>query len=610
MANQNWHLHNGATRLGAIIFISLVIYSSLVALKPSSLNFTETQLDGFYTISKDRGIDISPLLREPDLDPDPRHLHSSPLGAVACDVPHCSKLGASILEKGGNAADAAVTVALCVGGTNMFNSGIGGGGFIVSKKFKEDAISIDAREMAPIRSHKYMYKGREYLSKVSGLAAAIPGELKGLYTLFESQGSGVLSWSDVIMPVVDLMRGGWNTSIVLSAAVAADKHIFEKDYQTWNFLFRDNSTTEVIRQGDRIRQTALADTLELIAKNGSDAIFYDPHGPIASHLIRTIQRNGGIFTNEDFEMYNVSITRALHTEFLGNDVFTCAGSCSGPAMITGLKIMNSYGVHEGGDMEPVATHRLVESMKWIASSRSRLGDQTNNMIEFVTSDDWAEYARKHIDDNKTLNHWSEYKPAYEVTNPHGTTSFSIVDRNHNAVAMTSTINLLFGCLVRDSTTGIILNNEMDDFSTPGVPNAFGVEPSVYNFINPRKRPLSSSVPTIVVNELKRPDLIIGAAGGSRITTAVFQAIVRVYSYNMPILETLSYPRMHHQLLPDTIEHEVHIGSDITEALQARGHNMTVSIPKTAMNAIRRWRAQYHAVSDYWRKRGEAAVPNK
>lgn len=558
-------------------------------------------------ISRDRGIDLSKLARMPSLDPDPVHLHKTVRGAVACDIPLCSQLGVDILDRGGNAADAAVTVALCVGGINMFNSGIGGGAYFVAKKYGEDAITIDAREAAPLRSDQMMFKGREYLSKVGGLAAGIPGELKGLYTLHKLQGSGELQWHELIMPVVDILRHGWNASVVLASVVEIDKEVLKANYDDYYFLFKDDTETEVIELGDIVRHKELADTLEMVAKNGSDAIFYDPQGPIASNLIKAANAHGGIFTEEDFSSYHVDVTAALHTTYLGNDVYTAGGSSSGPALVHGLNMMDTFGEHVGGDMNPVATHRLVETMKWMASSRSRLGDPETNMTEFVTGQEWARYSLDRLNDTQAQKHWSDYLPVYDINTPHGTISFAIVDEHHNAVGVTSTINLLFGSLVRDKVTGIILNNEMDDFCTPGIPNSFGVEPSAYNFIRPKKRPLSSSVPTIVVNELGKPDFVIASAGGSRILTAVFQAIVRVYSYNMPLLEAIAYPRVHHQLLPNVVEHEVYIGSDTKEALTGKGHELSEVTPATAMNGIRRWRGEYQAVSDFWRKRGEAAV---
>ena len=567
-----------------------------------------TQMTNYAVISQDRGIDLSKLVRQPSLTPDKRHVHTTMKGSVACDVPVCSQLGVDILEKGGNSADAAVTVALCVGGINMFNSGIGGGGYFVAKKYdEEEAIAIDAREAAPLASDKYMFKGREYLSKVGGLAAGIPGEIKGLYTLFELQGSGNLSWGDVVMPVVELLRGGWNASVVLAAVVEADKKVLLANREDYYFLFKGNTTDQVIELNDLVRHLELANTLELIANNGSDAIFYDPQGPIASNLIKTANEHGGIFSDDDFSGYSVDVRPAIKTRFLNNDVFTAGGSSSGPALVHALNIMDHFGEHVGGDMDPLATHRLVEAMKWAASSRSRLGDPDTNLTDFVIGKEWTQYAIDHWNDSHTLAHWMDYKPEYELNQPHGTTSFAIVDKDHNSVAVTSTINLLFGSLVRDKVTGVILNNEMDDFSTPGVPNSFGVEPSIHNFIRPKKRPLSSSVPTIIVNELGKPDLVIASAGGSRILTAVLQAIVRVYSYHMPLLEAIAYPRIHHQLMPDHIEHEDFIGSDIIEALKEKGHSMVRSEPKTAMNAIRRWQGDYLAVSDFWRKRAEAAA---
>lgn len=596
-----------------LISVSFFLYcSSLNTASTSTLAtslFHKNGHDELFFITADRGIEISPLKREPSLTPDVSLLKKSLKGAVSSDIEECSILGTQILEKGGFAADAAVTVALCVGAINSFNSGIGGGGFITSKLYENDdnVISIDAREAAPLKSTEDMFSGKKELAKVGGLAAGIPGELKGLYKLFKLHGSGKLSWQEVVQPVVDLTANGFNASIVLSSVIQIDKDFLRENYDTWKYLFKEGSKTDLVEAGDLVKRPELSKTLELIAMNGSDSIFYDPKGPIASNLIKAVNNAGGVFTEQDFEDYDAIVYPALKTKFLGNDVYTCQGSCSGPALVTGLNIYDKFGEQHGNDMEEVSTHRLIETMKHMASARTRLGDLTNNNIEVVTSEEYADEAFHLINDTKTLDSWRDYKPQYEGNTPHGTTHFAVVDQYNNAVSMTSTINLLFGSMVKDPVTGIILNDEMDDFSTPGFNNSFGLAPSAYNLIRPGKRPLSSSVPTIIVNELGKPDLIIGAAGGSRIMTAVFQAIVRTYSFNMPLLETLAYPRLHHQLLPDYIEHEQFIGSDIRESLIAKGHNMKLEVPKTAMNGIRRWQGEWHAVSDYWRKRGVSAA---
>lgn len=553
------------------------------------------------------GIEIDPLQRLPSLSPDPKRVFKSQFGGVSSDIPQCSQLGVGIMKKGGSAADAAVTVALCLGLINSFNSGIGGGAYIVSKQFKQDAISIDAREMAPVKSHKDMFKHQEHLSKVGGLAPGVPGEVKGLYELYTLQGSGNLTWRQLLEPVIDIAHHGWNCSEVLSAVVYLARDKLRANYHDWSYLFKRGSTSELVQTGDLMFNHELGHTLELIAEHGA-AVFYNSSGPIASHLIRKVNDEGGIFTPADFdELYKVEVYPSLKTTFLGNEVHTCAGTCSGPALISGLNIMDRYGECVGCDMAPVPTQRLIEAMKWMASARSRLGDPTNNQTAYVTSAEWSDMAYSHINDSQTLANYSDYHPLYEITESHGTTHFSIVDSNHNAIAMTSTINLLFGSFVRDPVTGIILNNQMDDFSTPGVPNTFGVEPSIYNFIKPGKRPLSSTAPTIVVNELGKPELVIGSAGGSRIVTAIFQAIVRIYSYKIPLLETIAYPRLHHQLLPYYIEHEPFIGSDIIGEMIAKGHDLVKELPKTAMNGIHRFRGEYHFVSDFWRKRAEPAV---
>ncbi|QPG76650.1 hypothetical protein FOA43_004042 [Brettanomyces nanus] len=544
-------------------------------------------------------------------------------GAVASDLERCSDLGVSILQKGGSAADAAVTTCLCIGALDtMFSSGIGGGAFITSKLAgtDTDAISIDAREMAPAAASRDMFQGREIASKYGGLAVAIPGELRGLYTLYKEHGSGNLTWPELITPVADIVRHGWKVSKHLALAFEIQEPAIRFYRKDWQFAF--NSNGKLKQAGDWISRPALADTLDAVARNGSDAIFYDPNGRIAQSLAAKTRETSGILTAEDFSFYRAVVEPAVAFKGFSSrnlTVYTANGSSSGVALLAGLALADGFDEVNGTDFEAVPTQRLVESMKWLASVRTHLGDvgvfNTNatarqehceRYSQFLTTQ-WIGRTREKIRDDRTLPSWKDYEPAYQANDPHGTSSLSVVDSWNNAVTITTTVNLLFGSVVHDPVTGIILNNEMDDFSIPTTQNAFDLRPSVYNYIEPLKRPLSSSAQTIVYDPATgRVDLVIGAAGGSRIPTAILQALIRIYHYDMNITDTIAFPRLHHQLIPEVLYVEDPLNTEMVKQMQLRGHTVEDVTHMTAMNGIRIKHGKLYAQSDYWRKLGIAA----
>jgi gamma-glutamyltranspeptidase/glutathione hydrolase len=565
---------------------------------------------------------------KPTLEPNVSHLHRGSSAMVASDVPLCSTMGKSILQQGGNAADAAITVALCIGSINSHSSGIGGGGFILSKNH-QDIISIDAREMAPGNAFKDMYNKSPFLSKVGGLAVAIPGELAGLYELYSKHGSGNLSWKQLFDPVIKLNYHGWNCSLVFGIILKIeDDLVFSKVpmiKDQWDFIYNNDSDSfstpkRLKQEGDWITRPNYAKTLELIANNGSSDIFYDPDGPIVSSLVKTANNLGGFLNKQDFIKYKPKVETPLSANItLPNgkrlNVFTANGVTSGLALISGWNFFNR--IYKSDDSDLLITHKLIESFKWLASVRTRLGDvnfhRKQKLIEKYTSTDWiTEILNKDgYSDNQTFS-WKHYGPKFDIIENQGTSHFSIIDKDGNSIGMTTTVNLLFGSMVYDNSTGIILNNEMDDFSTPKIANAFNLTPSIFNFIAPYKRPLSSTSLTLIVDELNgKPDLMIGAAGGSRIPTAVLQAIIRVYYQGFSILNALSYPRIHHQLIPQYVMVEdlqvfdnEHC-SDLRSGLQQLGHTLKESGTLTSMNAIKRNGEFLEGVSDYWRKNGEA-----
>lgn len=544
-----------------------------------------------------------------------QHLVMAKHGAVSCDVPICSKLGTDILKRGGSAVDASITTALCLGSINSFSSGLGGSGVMVVKPTDEKATSFNFLGKAGRYAHKDMFKENPMLSKSGGLSVTVPGELAGLYEAYTRFSSGRLSWAELIYPVVELNRYGFvmddALSIVTQTLAASADNGQPELRDSFDWLFNDKG--EPLGFGDRVYRPKLANTLNLIALNGSAAIFYDPEGPIAPNLVQAVRRTGGVLTLEDFKDYNVTVGPALTGHFRGREVSTAPNPASGPILINGLNILDGFEQPEpeSGDFEAVSTQRLIETMKWMGASRSQLGDpvdvDNSALIKRILSTEWADTTRAKISDNITYL-WQFYNPEYEVKNSHGSVHFSVIDADGMAVSMTTTINLVFGSLVVDPATGIVLNNEMDNFSTPGSRNEHGLEESIYNYIAPFKRPISPSVPTVITNlSTNRAELIIGSGGGSSSLTSVVQAIVRKLDYNMPLLKVIQAIRIHHQLLPDVVFIEPVILKSVTEEIIKCGHTIDRVMPTSTINGIYvdPVSGVIHAVSDFWRNRGDA-----
>ncbi|SCU83783.1 LAME_0C06634g1_1 [Lachancea meyersii CBS 8951] len=609
----------------------VALKSLFLAVSLASLAAASSQR--FFETESGHNIDIKPLPRDPTLTPNASQvLRTGRSGAISSDSETCNRLAVDrILKKfeHSNAADAAVTVALCLGMKNFFSSGVGGGGFAVfvggNKNVAETDSSplfFDFRERAPGLSHKEMFDNKPNASQVGGLAVGVPGELKGLYELYEKRGSGHVKWKDLLEPVVELGIKGWPVNELTEAVLKMYEPYFLEHSDDWSFVLNSDKN-ETLQYGDTMKRTAFARTLQELAMNGTAAPFYDPTHRIGKAIVKKVKESGGIITESDLENYYVNMSKPLSTKIRAGwanvpnndlEVFTSSGSSSGAALLSALKILDHFPSAKGGDYTPQQAYILVECMKYMSSARSRLGDYSleNKMperIQEVLEANWTETAVKNINANletlKTLASWKDYKPLYELTDPHGTTHFSVVDKYNNAVSLTSTVNLLFGSLVHDQETGILFNNQMEDFSQPQRSNAFGLAPSVYNFAEPGKRPLSSAAPVVVLNALGQTDLVIGASGGSRITPSIFQTLVRLYWYDMPLLETIAYPRVHHQLLPDQLEVESLklLGKDTVKSLRQMGHHVIEESPKSVVNAIKRGVGEWYAVSDYWRKRG-------
>ncbi|KAJ5312760.1 Gamma-glutamyltranspeptidase [Penicillium antarcticum] len=509
-----------------------------------------------------------------------RHIAPGKLGAVASESAICSKHGTDMLKMGGNAADALVATEFCIGVIGMYHSGIGGGGFMLVKSPNGTYEFIDFRETAPAAAFEDMYKNNEDASIYGGLASGVPGEVRGLEHLHKKYGS--LPWSTVMQPAIRTAREGFPVTADLvkyMKSAVGDGEDFLSKNPTWAIDFAPNGTR--LGLGDTITRRRYADTLEAIAERGPDA-FYT--GPIAETMINALQSENGTMTMEDLSNYTVAIRNISQIDYRGYTVTSTSAPSSGIVAMSILKILGTYkDLFSTQEDIHLSTHRMDEAMRFGYGERSNLGDPlfVEGMAQYETemlAQSTIDEIRSKISDVRTQN-VSAYDPSgLESLDTPGTSHIAAADHTGLAVSVITTINLLFGSHVMVPETGIIMNDEMNDFSIPGSSNQFGYIPSVANYVRPGKRPLSSITPAIVT----RPDgslfLIAGSAGGSRIITATVQNIIHSIDQGLSAAESLAKPRLHDQLVPNQVSFEYAYNNDTVAFMEARGHNVTWVAP--------------------------------
>ncbi len=462
--------------------------------------------------------------------------------AVAMPDRFAAQAAAKILRGGGNAVDAAITAAFVLAVTLPEAGNIGGGGFMLSHVNGEDAF-LDFRERAPSQAHRDMYldEGGNFIqqdSLLGGKASGVPGTVRGMH--LAHQRYGTLPWASLLHPAIALARDGFVVPPEL-ARYAAEK-VIETSGKT-NFA----NYFSALRADKVFKQAELAATLQRIAKNPDD--FYS--GVTAQQIVAQMKRSGGLITLEDLHAYTAVWRRPLRQRWRDYTVVTAPPPSSGGIALTQLLHMRDYADTAFRDVwhnSPQYIHLLAEIEKRVFADRAEyLGDP-----DFVTipvtqllAEDYLRRRASEINPDK-ISTVTAVPAGLESTD---TTHFSILDKDGNAVAITYTLNWEFGSGVVVEGAGFVLNNEMDDFSAkPGVKNKFGVIGSARNAIAPGKRMLSSMTPTILLKQ-GRPALILGTPGGSTILTSIYQVILNVYDYGMPLQAAVDATRYHHQL-PD------------------------------------------------------------
>jgi gamma-glutamyltranspeptidase/glutathione hydrolase len=495
-------------------------------------------------------------------------------------------VGAEILRQGGNAVDAAVAVGYALAVVNPCCGNIGGGGFATLRLADGRDVFLNFRERAPLAATPTMYldaKGEviEGLSLTGYKAVAVPGTVLGLDTLLQRYGT--MTRETVMAPAIRLAGEGFVLDQGDSDIIARAAEDLAKEPAAASLFLRQGKP---LAAGDRLVQKDLAASLSAIAAEGPDAFY---KGPIAEQIVAASAANGGILTREDFASYTVTEEKPIRCSYRGHVIISAPPPSSGGATICLImNILHGYPMAEFGWQSAKSVHVMAEAMRHAFVDRNfRLGDPAfvANPIEQLLSEAHAAEIRAAMDMTKAAKS-SDVQPG---TPPHGgtqTTHYSIIDAAGNAVAVTYTINALFGAKVIAGGTGFFLNGEMDDFTIkPGTPNLFGLVQGSANAIAPGKRPLSSMSPTIVTRDGK-PFIVMGSPGGSRIITILVQVLLNVIEHGMTIQEAVNAPRIHHQWLPDQITVEPFALSPDTRALlEAMGHKIVVQSEWGAAEAI-------------------------
>ncbi|MFO0991796.1 MAG: gamma-glutamyltransferase [Hyphomicrobiales bacterium] len=507
-------------------------------------------------------------------------------GMVVSSQHLASQVGVEILEAGGNAVDAAVAVGYAMAVVNPCCGNLGGGGFATIRLADGSAMFVNFREKAPLAATPNMYldaKGEliENASLVGYLAVAVPGSVLGLDSMLAKYGT--MSRAAVMAPAIKLAAEGFTLTAGDATILATAAEAFAKQPNVAAIFLKDGKP---LKEGDRLIQPDLARTLKAIAETGSDAFY---RGAIADKIVTASRANGGILSKEDFTKHSVSETAPLECSYRGYEIYSAPPpSSGGTAICLILHIIEAYPMRDWGYHSAQAVHVLAEAMRHAFVDRNfLLGDPDfiSNPLGRLLSKEYAAKLSAAIKMDKATpsTELQQGKPPHEGTQ---TTHYSIVDKAGNAIAVTTTLNALFGAKVIAGDTGFFLNDEMDDFTTkPGAANLFGLVQGENNAIAPGKRPLSSMSPTIVAKDGKT-FLVVGSPGGSRIISIVAQVIIDVVDYGMTIQEAVNAPRIHHQWLPDQITVEPFaLSADTTALLTARGHKIVTQSPWGAAEAI-------------------------
>nr|WP_245411936.1 gamma-glutamyltransferase [Methylocella silvestris] len=488
-----------------------------------------------------------------------------------------TRIGVEILRQGGNAVDAAVAVALALAVTLPRAGNLGGGGFMLVHIAKsKKTTAIDYRETAPAAATRDMFLDASGAadpdkSRNSGLAVGVPGTVAGLVLAYQRYGSGKLTLAELAAPAARLAREGLIVGDDLADSLPQARRLARWPSSARIFMHGDGAP---LRVGELLLQPDLANVLEAIGRDG-DRAFYE--GEVADKIVASVAAAGGRMTRDDLKSYRAVEREPVRGEYRGRQIISMPPPSSGGLhVIELLNILESFPLADLGPDSAATIHLFAEGMKLVYADRARyLGDpdQVSIPLQALLSKAYAARLRSEISTQRA-------RPANEIApvdpTPYEsdqTTHFSIVDAEGNAVSNTYTLNFSYGLGLVAEGTGVLLNNELDDFAAkPGAPNAFGLTGGEANAPAPRKRPLSSMAPTMVFRD-DQLELVTGSPGGSRIITIVAEIISDIIDFNMNIAEATAAARVHHQGTPDQLDVESGLSPDTLRLLEALGHKV-------------------------------------
>ena len=504
-------------------------------------------------------------------------------GMVVSTSRHASQVGIDILKEGGNAVDAAVGVGFALAVTSSSNGNIGGGGFMVTRFSNGKTFTLDYREMAPAMAERNMYldengdiiKGK---SRSTHFASGVPGSVDGLLKAWKDHGSGNISIERLLRPSINLAKNGFDLSDYEAERFNKNKERLSKHAETKRIFTRDDRKWKA---GDIFYQSNLAETLERIVKNGRDGFY---KGKTADLIVEEMKNVGGWITHKDLENYKSLYRDPIEGSFKNYDILSMGPPSSGGILLIHMLNMFDEIMNKSESLSIDLSYNSIDYIHILTEiERRAYADRAEHLADadfwdvpegMLLSKDYAKERVSSIDLSKAtlssdISHGNSYIDQSEET-----THYSIVDKEGNAVSVTTTINSGYGNGITITGAGFLMNNEMDDFSSkPGEPNMFGLLGNEANAIEPKKRPLSSMTPTIVLKD-GQPLLILGTPGGSTIITTVLQNLLNIVIHGMDIREAVSSPRVHSQWMPDMFFHEQRgLSKRLIKKLTARGHEV-------------------------------------
>jgi gamma-glutamyltranspeptidase/glutathione hydrolase len=539
---------------------------------------------------------VAPLVTEP------RNAHDAqaPKAMVTSQGEGTTRAALTVLKAGGNIIDAFVAASFAISVERPHSTGLGGGGFLLYYHHGDKkTYAFDFRETAPARAHSRMYLTKRgdpqpLLSQEGALAVATPGLVKGLYQIH--QRFGKLPWKEALAPAIELARNGFPLYEELSIALKDRKDILLQDPEAKKIFF--TAQGEVPLLGALVVQENLAKTIEVIAQKGSNGFY---RGKIARQIIKTVSKKRGILTHRDLRTYRMRERSPVMASYKGLKVFSMPPPSSGGIhVIQILKMLEPYDLKNMKPQSAKAVHLTANAMQRAFLDRATyLGDPDFHSIptDELLNEEYLKTLSKEISTEQSIPA-DKLRPVALPHESSDTTHFTIADEEGNLVASTQTINGWFGSGVIAQGTGIILNNEMDDFSQKvGALNLFGAVGGKYNLVQAKKRPLSSMSPTILLKDDK-PYMALGSPSGTRIITCVAQTILNVVEFEMPLYEAVAATRIHQQWQPDQLKIESpFLPEDVETELKDRGHDVVHGKLGCSIQAIQKKKSGWHGVSD-------------